>query len=138
MKLYLTLKQTKKNRKKEGGSSLPPGKVTEDILMQNAVRSTILILVLYQEITEVIEVQVELKQYMINWIKPNPTPVSLDSMLFITMKINTNRVYNLIDTQHSIDVTIPASGAWNHNCTTFFIFSLQKCCKFVSCRRWCA
>lgn len=123
MKLYITLRQTKKIEK-QGGSSLPPGKVTKGSPIQNPTRSTILILVLYQEITKVTEVQVELRQYMINWIKPNPTPVSLDSMLFITMKINTNRVYNLIDTQHSLDVTIPASGAWNHNCTTFFIFSL--------------
>lgn len=97
--------------------------------MQNVVRSTILILVLHGEITKVTEVQgtVELKQYMIkncNWIKPGLTPFPLDSMLFKTIKINTNRVYNTTDTQHSVDITIPASGSWNHNCTTFFIFSL--------------
>lgn len=71
MKFYITLRQTKKIEK-QGGSSLPPGKVTEGIPIQNAIRSTILISVLYQEITKVTEVQVELRQYMINWIKPSP------------------------------------------------------------------
>lgn len=40
MKLYITLRQTKKIEK-QGGSSLPPGKVTKGSPIQNPTRSTI-------------------------------------------------------------------------------------------------